>query len=118
MWGAWIRSRREPAARVSFGSKGDSGFPFLPMRILRVAGVLIALAAALVAGPARADDSALSLQLAIGWDGVRRAMAGHRRKMVAEATYHRGATFEQSPSLLFEDVDQPRKLDIRQGRVI
>ena len=39
------------------------------MRILRVAGVLIALAAALVAGPARADDPGLSLQLAIGWDG-------------------------------------------------
>ena len=39
------------------------------MRILRVAGVLIALAAALVAGPARADDPGLSLQLSIGWDG-------------------------------------------------
>nr|MDQ6919640.1 hypothetical protein [Candidatus Dormibacteraeota bacterium] len=39
------------------------------MRILRVAGVLIALAAALVAGPARADDPGLSLQLVIGWDG-------------------------------------------------
>jgi hypothetical protein len=39
------------------------------MRILRVAGVLIGLAAALVAGPARADDQGLSLQLAIGWDG-------------------------------------------------
>src|SRR4030088_2974301 len=39
------------------------------MRSLRVAGVLIPLAAALGAGPARADNSALSLQLAIGWDG-------------------------------------------------
>jgi hypothetical protein len=39
------------------------------MRILRLAGVLIALAAALVAGPAHADDPGLSLQLAIGWDG-------------------------------------------------
>ena len=39
------------------------------MRILRVAGVLIALAAALVAGPAHADDQGLSLQLAMGWDG-------------------------------------------------
>jgi hypothetical protein len=39
------------------------------MRILRVAGVLVALAAALVAGPARADDPGLSLQLSIGWDG-------------------------------------------------
>ena len=39
------------------------------MRILRVAGVLVALAAALVALPARADDPGLSLQLSIGWDG-------------------------------------------------
>jgi hypothetical protein len=40
------------------------------MRILRVAGVMIALAAALVAGPVRADDPGLSLQLAMGWDGA------------------------------------------------
>jgi hypothetical protein len=40
------------------------------MRILRVAGVMIALAAALVAGPVRADDPSLSLQLAMGWDGA------------------------------------------------
>jgi hypothetical protein len=39
------------------------------MRILRVAGVLIAFVAALVAGPARADEAGLSLQLTIGWDG-------------------------------------------------
>jgi len=39
------------------------------MRILRVAGVMIALAAALVAGPAHADDPGLSVQLALGWDG-------------------------------------------------
>ena len=39
------------------------------MRILRLAGVLIALAAALVAGTAHADDPGLSLQLKIGWDG-------------------------------------------------
>ena len=39
------------------------------MRILRVAGVLVALAAATVALPARADDPGLTLQLSIGWDG-------------------------------------------------
>ncbi len=39
------------------------------MRILRVTGVLITLAAALAAGPAHADDAGLSLQLSIGWDG-------------------------------------------------
>ena len=40
------------------------------MRILRVAGVLIALGAALVAGPAQADDQGLSLRLVVGWDGA------------------------------------------------
>jgi hypothetical protein len=45
------------------------------MRILRVAGVMIALAAALVAGPVRADDPGLSLQLAMGWDGAATAGA-------------------------------------------
>jgi hypothetical protein len=39
------------------------------MRFLRVAGVMIALAAALVAFPAHADDPGLSVQLSIGWDG-------------------------------------------------
>src|SRR5207302_1121606 len=40
------------------------------MRFLRVAGVMVALAAALVAGPARADDSNLSVTLAAGWDSA------------------------------------------------
>jgi ABC-type branched-subunit amino acid transport system substrate-binding protein len=31
-----------------------------------------------------------------GWDGVRRALAGHKLKMVAEATYRRGSGFETS----------------------
>jgi hypothetical protein len=37
--------------------------------MLRLAVVLIALAAAMVAGPSHADDPGLSLQLSIGWDG-------------------------------------------------
>jgi hypothetical protein len=40
------------------------------MRFLRVAGVMVALAAALVAGPAHADDSGLSVTLAAGWDSA------------------------------------------------
>jgi hypothetical protein len=39
------------------------------MRILRVAGVMIALAVALAAVPGHADDQGLSLQLSLGWDG-------------------------------------------------
>ena len=31
-----------------------------------------------------------------GWDGVRRALAGHQRKMTGEATYRRGAGFSES----------------------
>ncbi|TMD55729.1 MAG: hypothetical protein E6I85_02420, partial [Chloroflexi bacterium] len=44
------------------------------MRFLRVAGVMVALAAALVAGPARADDPTLTVTLTAGWDGA--AVAG------------------------------------------
>jgi hypothetical protein len=39
------------------------------MRILRVAGVMIALAAALAAGTAHAADPQLTLRLTLGWDG-------------------------------------------------
>jgi branched-chain amino acid transport system substrate-binding protein len=31
-----------------------------------------------------------------GWDGVRRSLADHKLKMTAEATYRRGASFDQS----------------------
>ena len=44
------------------------------MRILRLAAVVIALAAAAVAGPAHATDPGLSIQLSLGWDGA--AVAG------------------------------------------
>src|SRR5947209_1334972 len=45
------------------------------MKILRAAGVAIALAAALAGSPAHAEQAGLSLRLALGWDGAAAAGA-------------------------------------------
>lgn len=40
------------------------------MRLLRIGPLLLAMAVALIAGPARAEDSALTIELSPGWDGA------------------------------------------------
>src|SRR5262249_41231537 len=43
-----------------------------------------------------------------GWDGVRNALAGHKLAIVEEATYRRGATFNQSMSAQVDILRQAR----------